>query len=128
MAYVDYNYYVNTYKGSIIQESKFDTLAERGAEYISAFTYGLSDGDDLTETELQLIKKCNCAVAEVLCECGITGVNNGIKSSETVGSWHVSYATPSVSNGTGADYIKDMLLSKVRVYLGRTRLLYMGVL
>ena len=125
MAYATYEYYTNTYHGNILTQDQFNTLSERATDYISAYTYGRSDGT-LTNEEETLVKKCTCAVSEVLSECGVSALSTGEKSSERVGNWSVSYASGGIGNMTG-DIVNTVVLNKVRLYLWRTRLMYMGV-
>lgn len=123
MAYADYDFYKNVYFGNKIDEPSFNQLAERAAEYMSYITYGKSDNalDDMT---LTMVKKCNCAVAELLSEYGSNDYDIVTKSSESVGSWSVSYATGGSGNSRT---LLSLIVSKMSVYLMNTGLMYMGV-
>lgn len=127
MAYADFTFYTNTYKGRILNSSDFEVLSERATDYISAFSYGMTDSSDLTADEELLLKKCTCAVADVLSECGVSDLSTGIKSSESVGSWHIGYAVQPDDRAKQIGTTSSAVFSKVQLYLGRTRLLYYGV-
>ena len=87
MAYADYDFYSNVYKGTL-SKADFERLAERASDYIDGRTnYILKTAgipDDMTER----VKKACCALSEII-------QNNeagGVKTSEKVGDYAVSYA------------------------------------
>lgn len=85
MAYADYKFYTDTYKGTL-SEAAFGRLSERASDYIDARTnYVLKKGIPAEYDER--VQKCCCALAEVINSCE----SGGIKSSETVEGYSVSY-------------------------------------
>lgn len=124
---VTYAFYTDTYKGNILTSDNFEAFTTRAEDYIAAYTYDKCKSEDLSEYEDLLVKKCTCAVAEVLSECGVSDISTSVKTSERVGNWSVGYAAPAVVSGAPGGMINALVLNKVQLYLGRTRLMYMGV-
>ena len=62
MAYVDYQFYKETYLGSAVPEADFDRLAQRASEYLDWITRGKAA--DMASDEN--IMKAACAVAEAI--------------------------------------------------------------
>lgn len=119
MAYADYDFYLNDYFGNAISEEDFPRLSERASDYIRAATEGISDtvdGDTLTA-----VKKCTCAIAEVLLDESImTGsIFSGSQpvASESVGGWSRSFKSPSLST-VDVDYIGQRKRDALLLYLG----------
>lgn len=119
MAYCDYTFYIESYFGNEIPEEDFPRLSERASDYIRAATDGISDtvdGDALTA-----VKKCTCAIAEVLLDESILSASvfsgGQAVSSETVGSWSRSFKTPSIS-ATEVDFINQRKREALLLYLG----------
>ena len=123
MAYADYNFYQNTYKGTVLSSEDFENLSERASDYIAYYTSGRSDAE-LSENVELLVKKCTCSIAEVLSECGISDLSTGIKNSESVGSWHVNYASVSREGVARNGLMDTVVYDKIKMYLSRTGLLY----
>lgn len=93
MAYADYKFYTDTYKGTL-SEAAFGRLSERASDYIDARTnYVLKKGIPAGYEER--VRKCCCALAEAMEK----NEKGGVKSSESVGNYSVSYA---VSDKTSA--------------------------
>ena len=40
MAYVDYDFYTESYYGNVVPEADFDRLADRASDFIDTVTYG----------------------------------------------------------------------------------------
>ena len=117
--YADYDFYLNEYFGDAISPEDFPRLSERASDYVRAATRGISDTVD--SWQLEAVKKCACAVADVLLDESIMTANvysgEQAVSSETVGGWSRSYKAPSVSSAEAAfhaDRKRDALL----LYLG----------
>lgn len=87
MAYADYTFYTETYKGTL-SEAAFGRLSERASDYIDARTnYVLKKSGIPAEYE-ERVMKCCCALAEAMDK----NEKGGVKSSESVGNYSVSYA------------------------------------
>ena len=69
MGYVDFQFYQENYYGDVIPESPFPKYGSRAEDYLNRFTYNrISTKLPDDETVALRIKKCICALAEVLCE------------------------------------------------------------
>ncbi len=122
-AYVDFDYYANTYGGSAIVSASFNKMALLASRVIDQITferaYDIIDAN--TDTELvEKIKYATCSVADEL----KNHEANGIKevASESVGSHSVSY----VDNGDARRTRNDKLRDAAKLYLGSTGLMFGG--
>lgn len=97
---IDYDFYVNTYLGSVIPEKAFDTVAARAKDALERFRrqYQISDTLEVSE------KMALCAMAETL----YTHKREGV-SSAAVGSVSVRYDT--------SDNLTKRLLRQAGIYL-----------
>ena len=71
--YADYDFYLNEYFGDAISPEDFPRLSERASDYVRAATRGISDTVD--GWQLEAVKKCACAVADVLLDESIMTAN-----------------------------------------------------
>lgn len=113
MAYADYDFYKNSYYGSVVPDSDFPRLAERASDFIDLMTSDkLVDGLPSNERHKKRIKKAVCSLAELMYQielaeknainqasANVTDTNTGGKSTGIVtsvssGSESISYATP----------------------------------
>lgn len=117
MAYADFNYYKDVFKGSSITDiATFDNLSERATEYLNSVTFGRID--DITDN----IKRCCCALAEQI-NLDNNYQNGKIVSSEKNGNYSVSYA---ISSNVATEHYRRMF-SICLQYLGSSGLMYRGV-
>lgn len=116
MAYCDYDFYLNTYFGNAISAEDFPGLAEWASDYIRAATAGISDAVD--GRQLEAVKKCTCAVADMRLDESIMTANvySG-EQSETVGSWSKSYRAASLS-AAEVENIRTRKVDALMMYLG----------
>lgn len=118
MAYADYDFYLNIYYGNAISEADFPRLSERASDYIRAATNGISD--TLDGWQMEAVKKCSCAVADVLLDEEImtAGAFSGEQavSSETVGGWSKSYKSASIAS-VDVEYIDKRKRNALLLYL-----------
>lgn len=71
MAYVDSDYYKNTYKGNIIPDDELDNKLDLASDDINSLTYNRIIGigfDNLTPFQQDKIKKAVCIQADFLYE------------------------------------------------------------
>ena len=111
MTYVDYNFYKDTYRGTIPQDV-FNKLSIKASKYIDYITFNRID--EVTED----IKFVTCEVIDILYESSKKG-DMEIKS-ETSGKYSVTYSD---ANKT----IDQRKYEVVKIYLGNTGLLYRGI-
>ena len=114
MAYVDYDFYTESYYGNVVPETDFDRLADRASDFIDAVTHGnLEDGLPTDRKMLKRFKKAVCALTEKMYDLelaeknatnaamssnemvtvGKNGKATGIVTSVSSGSESISYAT-----------------------------------
>ena len=114
MAYVDYNYYTTTYKGTAIAlETDFDYYAEQGLLYIDQQIMG-----DIPENN-DSIKKCICRLADLLYINKVNKNLEEVKSSEKIGEYSVSYAVKTLSVAEISNEVNNI----IHLYLGKSGLL-----
>ena len=119
MAFADYNYYIEVYKGASLTENDFSMLAERASDYLTYITYGrATDGDN--------VKRAVCALAEAYAVIfkaqSMASSDSGEIASQTVGSYSVTYR----SSADLAESQRKELYKIAQMYLGNTGLLYRG--
>lgn len=112
MAYADYSYYKDTYKGRAVPLSLFDSVAERASEVLDALTFGR------IETPTEAVKRACCAVCESVYRLESRG--GADVQSEQVGSHRVTYQE------AGAGRYGEEHRNAALPYLGSTGLLYRG--
>ena len=119
--YADYSYYQSAFGGNIIPEADFSRCALLATVYINRVTFGRIDADNVDEK----IKMACCSAAEVYFSSGQTTIKamSGI-SSETVGSYSVSYSTNSAEVRKSSE---QAVYNAVKDWLGDTGLMYRGV-
>lgn len=113
MAYADYEYYTNTYKGSAVPASVFEAVSERASEILDAITFGRIS--EATEP----VKKACCAVCDSVHRLEARGGSD--VQSEQVGSHRVTYRE------AGAGWYGEDHRRAALPYLAGTGLLYRGV-
>lgn len=109
MAYIDYEYYTDRFKGNTIPLADFEYVAPRAEDYINYITNGR-----ITEPTVPVQNAC-CAVADKLYTMD---AREGIQS-ETTDGYSVTYR-----DGEG---LPNLLYGAAEVYLAGTGLLYRGV-
>lgn len=87
MAYADYDFYRNAYRGTL-SEADFARLSERASDYIDGRTGYILKRAGIPDEMSERVKKACCALADTL----KIGERGGAKVSETVGNHSVSYA------------------------------------
>lgn len=133
MMYADYSYYKDNFGGTRIPETDWNRAAGFVSDWMDAATFGRLTAGVPSEWETQ-VRRCCCEMAEQAYTYVFAGQNTdgGEVSSETVGSYSVSYRssaeTVSALLHGGAGGLEDVLYSIAGRYLGRTGLLYRGVI
>lgn len=135
MAYADFPYYCDFFKGTLIKdENAFRTLAERSSEFIDTVTFDRLVDEALLNRFKEKIQKCCCALSELFfkrCSADkLLDTENAVETSETIGAYSVNFANP-------YDYVKEISLSDsdfrkilrstALKYLGNTGLMFRGV-
>ncbi|MDE6519241.1 MAG: hypothetical protein K2K91_02120 [Ruminococcus sp.] len=137
MAYADFTYYRDIFSGILItNEAMFRPFAERASDFIDTATFDRLADAELLERHKAKIQKCACELSEqffrrnTAVSGDFSSQENMMKTSESIGSYSVSYANP-------LDYVQEVsmsdsdfhksLKSTILHYLGNTGLLYRGV-
>lgn len=87
MAYADFSYYKNVYRGTL-SEAEFVRLSERASDYIDGRTQFILKKAGITADMEERVRKACCALAETI----RGNEKGGVKTSEKVGDYSVSYA------------------------------------
>lgn len=139
--YANYEFYTDTYYGSLIAQTDFPRLSSHASDFLDYYTRGkavsVTDADVLVA-----LKKACCAVAEQMwtdetnkaivakAQASMLSANVGELKSESVGSWSVSYATASDYMGAdvkNAENAASAVYARIAArYLANTGLLYRG--
>ena len=112
MAYADYDFYRDVYKGKL-KAADFARLSERASDIIDSRTEFLIKRcgfNNVSEELAERIKKACCAVSEAI----KINENGGAKQYECVGDYSVTYASGALTNEQRIDnalttYIPDIV-------------------
>lgn len=114
----DYDFYVNLYLGDKITPDDFPRLSARASEYIRGLTR--CRVECVPQCQREPIQLAVCAVAEIMQDEGrmVSRSFSGEQTiaSESVGSYSVSYGSPSISSAE-ADYIENQKREAALNYL-----------
>ena len=82
MIFANYTYYRDTFGGGLDKQT-FKNLAVKSSAFIDRITFGRASehADD------DRVKRCCCELVDML-----SSVSDGVKQSESAGSWSVTYA------------------------------------
>ena len=114
MAYAEYDFYTESYFGSVVPENDFDRLAGRASDFVDTLTFDrLLGGLPTNERAKKRIRKAVCSLAELMYQIelaeknatnaaasgasttiGSGGSTTGVVTSVSSGSESISYATP----------------------------------
>ena len=100
-----------------LSQERFSALERRAAAYLDDLTDGRT-----TEADVQLVRNATCACVEIISRREASRNGKTIQSESNDG-WSVAYA----SSAESATSFDAQLYDAARVYLGRTGLLYSGV-
>lgn len=113
MPYADYEYYTDTYGGTLPEED-FARLSRRASAYLDSVTFGRAGRSHPAAVQAKIKDAC-CAVADIM----LKKEQGGELTSQTVGPWTKHFT----SSGKTLDQQQyDVAL----LYLGMTGLMYRG--
>lgn len=118
--YVTYDYYKNTFGGSAISETEFNSLEREARKRLDGFTFNRIKNDNTLITDD--VKECLCVMMEKK-QAIDNQTETGTKASETVGNYSVTYVNPTDANTT----LSSKLYEVAKLYLWETGLLYRGL-
>lgn len=87
MAYADYKFYREVYRGTL-SEADYLRLSERASDYIDSRTDYILKKAVIPDELSERVKKACCALADTI----RGNERGGVKTSEKVGNYSVSYA------------------------------------
>ena len=102
MAYADYDFYKSVYRGTL-SEAEFVRLSERASDYIDSRTNYILKKAGVSDEMSERVQKACCALAETICG----NERGGVKTSEKVGNYSVSYAA--TAQRTAAQKLDDTI-------------------
>lgn len=126
--YADYQYYVETYHGTVLTDDTFPAAMREASAFIREITADRVSLDAVPDD----VKDASCAVADVIQtekdRIGNTGNGDGreIKSENTDG-YSVSYVTEGTDGQSRDEVLWNKKYYAARPYLLHTGLLYLGV-
>ena len=131
---VDFTYYTEVFEGTAINEQDFNRLSKKAERFVNYAT--CNQAYTAIGDTLETVKECICELAEQYqiiekTEKQSLGEGEKVIASESVGTWSVSYDTPTKVDVNASDYITEKnkkLYSIVKEYLAFTGLLYRGVI
>ena len=122
---VDYQYYVDVFKGDTLTEADFKKHSRRAELMVNRMTYGRIHEFELRPGDSEAVKAAICAVAEILAEDNRQKEMTGgrlVKSVNTDGE-SVTYADIT-DNRPPEEALYSKCCSEARLYLEDTTLLY----
>ena len=102
MAYADYKFYREVYRGTL-SEVEFARLSERASDYIDSRTNYILKNAGIPDEMSERVQKACCALAETI----RGNERGGVKTSEKVGNYSVSYAA--TAQRTAAQKLDDTI-------------------
>lgn len=131
---VDFTYYTEVFEGTAIPEQDFKRLSKKAERFVNYAT--CNQAHKISGNVLETVKECICELAEQYqiiekSEKQALGEGEKVISSESVGSWSVSYDTPTKADVNTSEYTTEKnkrLYSIVKEHLAFTGLLYRGVI
>lgn len=115
MAYADYDYYKDTYGGTLISEGDFVRLSRLASDYIDTVTFGHA-AEATKKTVVEKLKDACCALAEEQ--------QNQDQGGEVASANNDGYSETYVTSGKTPERRRYQIAVSI---LGPTGLLYGGV-
>ena len=126
MAFADYEFYMNEYRGNSIPESDFDRLEAKAAFEVdrralnrARVVIGAEDNADLIEK----IRMATCEVAEVMFSYSVSAGISPVVASEKVGDHSVQF----VDTEKRRDSMSADIAGAIERYLELSGLMFRGV-
>lgn len=120
--YADFEFYTDCFGGTLDQSS-FKRYAMDASEYLDYITGGKA-AKVTDEATLRKLRRACCKLIEAYADsANTTSAANGNIASETVGSYSVSYRSPSETESERKSKLADIC----RMALAGTGLLYRGI-
>ncbi len=121
----DYEYYRDTYLGSLLAEENFAKYALRADSYLDLLTTGRYEKDCLPEKAVEAVKMAECAIAELCLNLEQAELQSDAAwkvQSEKVGNHSVQFR----NNAEIAEQTERQIRDTASRYLARWGLLFRG--
>ena len=121
----DFEYYRDTYLGSLLTEENFPKYALRADSYLDLLTTGRYEKDCLPEKAAEAVKMAECAIAELCLNLEQAELQSDAAwkvQSEKVGNHSVQFR----NNAEIAEQTERQIRDTASRYLARWGLLYRG--
>jgi hypothetical protein len=125
VTYVDYTYYVGTYRGTVIASDDFPQLALRASAILDQITFQRAAPIVAEATDadtIDRIKMATCTIAEEYQRVSTGSNQQDYIQQETVGAHSVTYFAGAGMNVAQIESYSDI----ARVYLASTGLMFRG--
>ena len=122
----DYEYYRDTYLGSLLTEENFPKYALRADSYLDLLTTGRYEKDCLPEKAVEAVKMAECAIAELCLNLEQAELQSDAAwkvQSEKVGNHSVQFR----NNAEIAEQTERQIRKIAVRYLARYGLMFKGV-
>ena len=114
--YVDYEYYVDNYGGTVVSESDFKVAMREAAAYIRSLTF--VNGDIFADGKnAESVKHAVCVALEAACVAKREQEQGGNVKSESKDGLSVTFAISRRDGETVADYVNRCMFQAVRPVL-----------
>lgn len=114
--YVNFDYYSNTFSGSVLSEQTFQRAEQEAETYIRYLTY--LNGDIFADTaQADAVKSAVCAAAEAYYMAVKETVEGGNIKSESKDGLSVSFVVARKDGETADDYVKRCMYQVLRIRL-----------
>ena len=90
-----YDFYQTEYFGKLLSAEEFPKCATKADDFLRLLTYNQYCSPNLSAHQLQMVKLCECAIADLYFQLKTGALKNSSFSKETVGSHSVTYRDPS---------------------------------
>lgn len=122
--YVDYPYYTEEYKGSLLQE-EFDRSVVKASAHVRRITFGRADDySDFAEVKLAVCAVCDVLAADVKRRDKHHGMN---VISENNDGYSVSYVQEQTAGETTEEILSRKIYKAAEIFLEPTGLLNWGL-
>ena len=125
-SYVDYEFYINTYKGSkITSKEEFDKLSLRATQYVKEHLFNRDFTNYFDKDYSNEVKYATCSLAEIEQDYqkGLEELSTGNIKSESIGDYSRSFGTKEeLINNTNSKRNEEL-----KLYLATTGLLFRGL-
>lgn len=124
MVQVPWEYYRDTYDGSMIPEPALKKMIMKANTYLSNLIHQSPE-----EKNLELVQFCLCEVAEMIYQDEQNRIKYGGREvqSESTDGYSVTYATEAEAGKIAVNSLQTKIYAVIRRYLASTGLLYAGV-